>query len=412
MLNTDVAIVGAGPAGLALSLFLARRGCQVTLLERQDTETLAAPADDGREIALTHKSERLLRELGAWELLSADEIGLLEAAQVVDGHSPYCLSFDDNRHGPLGCIVSNASIRRVLYQQVQQNKNIQLIDRVIVTELAAAGGERVLQYVAHGSLQKDGSQKSGLEKNGSEKNSPGGRLSAALVVAADSRFSDTRKRAGIGADMCDFGRSAIVGRVRTEQVHGGIARECFRYGSTLALLPLADPYISSAVVTIPSSRALELVQCSDEEFAAHVDIQSQKALGKSHCVGERHCYPLVATYAHRFYAERFALVGDAAVGMHPVTAHGFNLGIAGANTLAKQIRSADRLRDSGKIKRALIRYQWLHRLESRPIYTGTNKVVGLFTDERPPLKLLRKAVLRVSSHLPPIRKAIVHQLTR
>jgi hypothetical protein len=41
----------------------------------------------------------------------------------------------------------------------------------------------------------------------------------------------------------------------------------------------------------------------------------------------RHLYPLAATYARRFVGLRDALIGDSAVGMHPVTAHGFNLGL-------------------------------------------------------------------------------------
>ena len=53
--------------------------------------------------------------------------------------------------------------------------------------------------------------------------------------------------------------------------------------------------------------------------------------------GETHVYPLVSAYAERFVAERFALVGDAAVGMHPVTAHGFNFGAQSQHRLARRL---------------------------------------------------------------------------
>ena len=52
-------------------------------------------------------------------------------------------------------------------------------------------------------------------------------------------------------------------------------------------------------------------------------------------MGERHSYPLMAVHASSFFANRCALIGDAAVGMHPVTAHGFNLGLRGQATLAR-----------------------------------------------------------------------------
>ena len=45
--------------------------------------------------------------------------------------------------------------------------------------------------------------------------------------------------------------------------------------------------------------------------------------------------------AQRFYGKRSALIGDAAVGMHPVTAHGFNLGLASADLLAKLVLEAE-----------------------------------------------------------------------
>ncbi|MFA0811906.1 5-demethoxyubiquinol-8 5-hydroxylase UbiM [Microbulbifer epialgicus] len=389
MLQTDVAIVGGGPAGLALAAMLARRDCRVTLLERQGEEGLVNPEDDGREIALTHKSVRILESLGAWQRLRGDEIGVLQSAQVVDGNSPSSLNFDTHGRGPLGFIVPNAAIRRVLFEVVSEGSgDIQLRSDCTVIATKADGSRRLLSI--------DGKDD----------------LGAALVVAADSRFSEVRRMAGIGADMRDFGRVAVVGRVRTEQEHGGIARECFRYGSTLALLPLAEPNISSAVVTVPASRAEEMMRFSDAGFAAHVQRESAATLGSIESCSKRHKYPLVAVYAHQFFSERFALIGDAAVGMHPVTAHGFNLGLAGADTLARQLGGTARLYQPARLRRALSRYQVQHRLESHPIYTGTNRVVDLFTDDRLPAKLLRKAVLRVSEHLPPVRRAIVHQLTR
>lgn len=387
-MHTDIAVIGAGPAGLAFAAFLANRGYQIALIDRQSREDLADPQDDGREIALTHKSVRLLKSLGVWQRLQADEVSELASAQVVNGRSPYCLQFDDRGRGPLGYIVPNAAIRRALYAAVSAQQNVRFIDRTTVVATTLGDDSRALQFDS------------------------GEQLEAALVVAADSRFSDTRRMAGIGADMRDFGRVAVVGRVRTEKPHENIARECFRYGSTLALLPLADTHLSSAVVTVPSNKGGEIMALSDEDFAGHVARESGDAPGSVASVGKRFSYPLVAVYARNFYAERMALIGDAAVGMHPVTAHGFNLGLASADSLARQLQRPASLRKSNAQGRALAKYQFIHRLESLPIYQGTNRVVGLFTDERWPAKLLRKAVLRVSNNFSPIRRAITHQLTR
>ncbi|MEW5249981.1 5-demethoxyubiquinol-8 5-hydroxylase UbiM [Microbulbifer discodermiae] len=391
MSKTDIAIVGAGPAGLACAAFAARLGFRVRVLDRQPGECLAVPEDDGREIALTHKSVRLLQSLGAWQHLSTGEIGPLQSAHVTDGASPYCLKFSDDRGSadkPLGYIVANSAIRRALHQVVSEQQGIQICADSTVTHMELDGDCR------HLSLQDEQT------------------VSASLVVASDSRFSEVRRMAGIGAEMHDFGRSAIVGRIHTSLPHRGIAQECFGYGATLALLPLAQPQESSAVVTVASDSAQGVMALSDEEFANYVTRASSGILGSVTSASPRFCYPLVAVYARRFYAQRLALVGDAAVGMHPVTAHGFNLGIASANTLAAQLARLSGLVDGKPLNKALGLFQLQHRLESRPIYRGTNLIVNLFTNNRAPAKLLRKAVLRISNNFRPIRQAINYQLTR
>ena len=111
------------------------------------------------------------------------------------------------------------------------------------------------------------------------------------------------------------------------------------------------------------------------------------------------------------FVRRFALVGDAAVGMHPVTAHGYNLGLSGAEILAREItRAADSRVDIGH-QRVLERYQRKHVRTTRPMYHGTNEIVKFFTDDRAPVKLARKLVLRFSNNFPPIRRAIRDKLT-
>ena len=101
----------------------------------------------------------------------------------------------------------------------------------------------------------------------------------------------------------------------------------------------------------------------------------------------------------------------AAVGMHPVTAHGFNLGLSSAHLLARAIINAI---DNGKgyaCESTLKGYQNRHMMESRMMYYGTNGVVKLFTSDHVPAKLVRKVVLRLSNLLPPVKWAIEKKLT-
>ena len=398
--SSDVLIVGAGPAGLSLSIALAQAGLRSTLVEQQPEEALAAPAPDGREIALTHPSVATLQRLGSWQRLAEHEVGLLREAQVHDGpvgqRSAMQLHAGGTGVQHLGWIVPNHALRRTAYEVAARTAGVQIVSSAKVTRVAVSATHAALEYTdAAGDAQ---------------------RLEAPLVVAADSRFSATRRQLGIGAAMTDFGRTVIVCRLRHELPHHEVAHECFGYEQTLAILPLPGDLVDgapmcSAVVTTGAAHAQELLALPPEAFAARVQAQFKDRLGAMRLVGERHAYPLVAVYAHRFAAARCALLGDAAVGMHPVTAHGFNLGLAGVDSLTRTLTQArERGADIGAAS-VLEGYARGHHRHAWPLYQGTNAIVRLFTDDRPLPRLLRQVVLAGANRLPPLKGAIVSQLT-
>jgi ubiquinone biosynthesis UbiH/UbiF/VisC/COQ6 family hydroxylase len=387
-LPADVVIVGAGPAGLALAVALAQAGFETCIAEQLALADLESPAEDGRDIALTHRSRQILERLGLWQRLPAGEIAPLRRAHVRDGGSPWVLPFDavGQGHQQLGWLVPNHRLREAAHAAAHAAPRVRLLGNARVTSF-----ERDL----HGAL---------LHLEG------GATLRSALVVAADSRFSTLRRMAGIGAHMLDFGRTAIVTRLAHERDHEGVAHELFRYGNTLALLPMAGRQIS-AVVTVPAQAAPEWLALADAEFAGRVEAQCDGLLGAMQAAGPRHAYPLVAAYAQRFAAPRFALIGDAAVGMHPVTAHGYNFGLYGVEVLARELAAARAAgKDHGSLA-PLLAYERAHRRTTLPVYLGTNAIVRLFTDERPLAKAVRGTVLRAARQLPPLRRAIARQLT-
>lgn len=387
--DTDVLIVGAGPAGLALACSLADAGLHSIVLEQAPLAALADPPEDGRDIALTHRSRRLLQSLGLWDRLPTEEVALLKQAHVISGHSPVVLPFDARAdgHDNLGWLVPNHRIRAACFAGAQARAD----------HITLHGEARVV------ALQRN-------REAATLTLADGRTLRAPLVVAADSRFSGLRKMAGIGARMHDFGRTAIVCRMAHELDHDGIAHECFLRGHTLAILPMAGRQ-ASAVWTVSTDGAAAIQALSDADFAQAVADEFGHKLGAMQTAGTRHAYPLVAVYADRFWAERFVLIGDAAVGMHPVTAHGYNFGLYGIEGLTRELTAAHRAgRDLGD-PQALQAYARAHRATTWPIYLGTNAIVQLFTNDRPAAHLLRNAIVRVSRYLPPLRAAISRQLT-
>jgi ubiquinone biosynthesis UbiH/UbiF/VisC/COQ6 family hydroxylase len=385
-MSYDIIIIGAGPAGLSFARSLADTGLQIALVEKQSEEQLAAPEFDGRDIALTHLSVRILKELGIWARFEPDDRPTIREAQVLDGTSPYCLNFDRGSDVALGFIVSNHVIRKALFDEVKTRDNIELITNLTVTSVATN------DIIASVTL------------------SDGQTMESHLVVAADSRFSDTRRMLGISAYMHDFGRVCVVCRMEHEKPHEGIAFECFHYGRTLAVLPLSG-HQSSIVVTAPMDQRNSIMAMDDAQFSGDIRQRFNSRYGDMKLTSKRFAYPLVGVHASKFQAKRFALIGDAAVGMHPVTAHGYNLGLSGQDILSKEIANAvARQKDIGATS-LLERYERKHMRTTRPMFHGTNEIVKFFTDDRVPAKLARSVFLRLANRLPPIKRVIRNKLT-
>src|SRR5690554_1159853 len=235
MSGPSVLVIGAGPAGLCLARALSQRGLRVDVIERQPREAIAAPKLDGREIALTQASMRILRELGAWERIAEDAVSPLLRARVADGDAGTGFEVDAEPFGreALGSLVANRDIRAAAWSLVEDDDRIRVHFEARVASVAA--GSRIAGVV--------------LED--------GRRFEAPLLVAADSRFSSTRRAMGIPVAMHDFGKTMLVSRARLERPHGGVAWEWFGEGQTRALLPL-NGGLASTVVTVTGAEADQL----------------------------------------------------------------------------------------------------------------------------------------------------------
>lgn len=376
-MDSDILIVGGGPAGLSFARSLAGTGLSAVLIERQEEAALADPAYDGREIALTHHSAALMKELGIWQLLPQEEIAPLREARVLNGGSPLALRFDpgEKTAGPLGWMVSNHLIRRASFEAISGQDGLEVLAATQVNDARAgqAGAEVTL--------------------------GDGRRLTARLLVAADSRFSAIRQKLGIGAEMNALGKAMLVCRVEHQREHEGVATEWFAKKQTIAMLPLTG-HSSSAVLTLPIPEAERLATLDEEQLGRELSARYEWRLGAMRVTSSRHVYPLVTTFANRFAVPGAALIGDTAVGMHPVTAHGFNLGVKSAAELGRAIRGAVRRGEDWASEALLEDYATAHRRASLPLYRATNMIVRLYNDERPGALLARNALIRVGRRLP------------
>ena len=400
-MDYDILISGAGPTGLCLARALSGHGLRIAVVEQQPLSAIENPAYDGREIALTQHSAQVLRDLGLWERIAADEPGAfapLRDAQVLNGPSPFAMVIDHqlSQHSELGWLVSNHLIRRAAFQELRaaQQKH---------DDITLLAGEQVARAhtdasAAHVTLAS------------------GKTLSARLLVAADSRFSATRRALGIGADMHDFGRSMLLCTMAHALPHHHVAWEWFGYGQTLALLPMNDDPVTGAhrscvVLTLPHHALESLTDMDETAFGQDLTRRFDQRLGAMQLASTRHLYPLVGVRPHRLVAQRFACVGDAAVGMHPVTAHGFNFGLRGIATLAGELRAAHAAGQDIAAPQLLARYERAHRRATLPLYLATTFIARLYTTDNAPARLVRDAALRLAHSFPPFKRMVAATLS-
>lgn len=386
-MDCDIVIIGGGPAGLAFARSLAGSGLDIVLVEQQPAEQLASPGYDGREIALTWHSVGILRDLGVWAMLPDADRAPLRAARVQNGRSSFALAFDPGEAGQLGWLVSNHRIRQGLWAAVVGQPGLTLLPGTHVTAARTDTARAVVELDS------------------------GTTIRARLLVAADSRFSPVRAMLGIGAAVNPVGKSMLVCRVAHERPHRGIATEWFGHDQTVAMLPLNGDNASIAL-TLPPPAIERLLALDDAALGAELTRRTGGRLGRMVPASTRTAYPLVTTWSHRFTTPRAALIGDAAVGMHPVTAHGFNLGLSGQALLAEQIRRAMAQSGDPGAASALWRYAARHRRTAAPLYAATNALVRLYTDERPAARLARSAALRIGARMPLFRSGVRTMLTR
>ena len=382
----DIVVAGAGPVGLAFAASLAGAGLRIALVDPQAEAALADPPDDGREIALTDRSIEMLMASGAWDKIPASEIAPLRRMQVLNGPSDYAMQLGHGGTGDmLGRFAPNHWLRRSLHAVVRDLPGVAVLPGLSVAAVRAQGGGTMATL------------------------SDGQVLATALVVAADTRRSRLRQQQGIGAALHDYRQRMLVCPVAHPLPHHETATAWFEYGQTLVTLPLNGGR-SSAVMTLGEADATALLRMDDAAFGQELTRRYRDRLGAMQPVGLRHAVPVVTAYAARFIGRRFALLGDAAVGMHPTTAHGFNFGLLGQHALARELRAALTAGRDVADPIALRRYEAAHRGETRLFFAGAEALMRLYAaGDSLPARLLRNGALRLGN-LPPLRHALAARM--
>ena len=386
----EILIVGGGLNGPALALALAQAGFVVTVIDALEIDPRENPDFDGRSYALALGSQRLLDGIGLWDRLANDAQPMLDI-KVTDGHagqgpSPFFMHFDHREieEGPMGYMVEDRHLRRALLDKMRETDGVTLLNGKSVTGQTtdASGVSLTLD---------DGTQVSG-----------------AIVIGCDGRSSGTAQRAGIKRTGWDYGQTALVCSISHEQPHNGVAHQFFMPSGPLAILPLTGNR-SSIVWSETTELAHEINALDDAGYLAALKPRFGDFLGEIALAGKRFTYPLGLTLANAMIADRLALVGDAAHGVHPIAGQGLNAGLRDVAALAETLADAKRRGEDPASPLVLGRYQQWRRFDTASMALATDTFNRLFSNDNPLLRLGRDIGMGLINAAPALRRGFIRE---
>jgi 2-octaprenyl-6-methoxyphenol hydroxylase len=132
-------------------------------------------------------------------------------------------------------------------------------------------------------------------------------------------------------------------------------------------------------------------------------------LGKIELAGARFTYPLNLTVANEFVAERVALVGDAAHGMHPIAGQGLNAGLRDVGALVQILSEAQRRGEDFASILVLGRYQEWRRFDTHALVAATDLTNKLFSNDNPLLRIGRDIGMGLVNASPRLRRTFMRE---
>jgi 2-octaprenyl-6-methoxyphenol hydroxylase len=348
MPHYDIAICGAGPAGMALAALLVRRGVTPARIVLIDAKSLDAASADPRSLALSWGSRQILEGIGAWPVPATDihEIHVSRKGQF--GRS--MITRDEHRVPALGYVTRYGDIVTVL-GGVCARLGVATLRPARVTAIDETTDDVRLTLA-------DGSE-----------------VTAAIVVQAEGGLF------GEQADKStkrDYGQTAIIAQVTTAAPIAHRAYERFTGEGPLALLPQDDGY--SLVWCVRPDTAQTLLALGDDAFLRKLGDTFGDRLGRFTGATRRLAFPL-GLNAGMAGSARTAAIGNAAQTLHPVAGQGLNLGLRDATVLA-------RLLAQGATPEMLSQYADQRRQDRDLTVRLTDTMARVFANDSPVQALL------------------------
>jgi 2-polyprenylphenol 6-hydroxylase len=388
----DVAVLGAGLVGLSLAAALARGGVRVAIVDRAHVDAVApssAAEDwDARVYAISPGSVTFLSSIGAWQRLPKARLCAIESMDVRgDAGGRLIFSAYELGERALAWIVENRELHAALVACVRETPGIDVLSPREPASIAWSAAAAEVRF------------------------DDGDALSSRLIVGADGVRSWARAQAGMHHEPNPYLQTAVVANFSSERPHHGRAFQWFLPDEgVIAWLPLPGRRMSM-VWSAPESVARELIALEGAMLAERVALAGARALGALTTITSPTSFPLSLLKLPSVIAQRLALVGDAAHGVHPLAGQGVNLGFGDAAVLSSILAGRGAVRDAGAS--LLLKRYARRRLEPVLAMQGvTDGLVRLFGARSPWLGALRNRGMSLVGSVGPLKRLLAQPALR
>ncbi len=383
----DVVIAGGGMIGTSLALALAPLGLSIAVVEAVQRAASEQPSFDDRSTALSRSTQRMFEAMQLWPDIAAASTPIRRIHVSDKGRFGFShIDAEEQKVEALGYVVINRVLGQVLQSALGDQSAIDVRCPAVIDGVEA-GQDGAAVRVTDGDGASD-------------------ELACHLLVAADGARSTVRDLLGIGARHESYDQHAVIGNLLPEKRMHNVAFERFTSRGPLALLPIADER-AAFVWTVDAEDAGRVLALDDDEFTAELQSEFGLRLGRFSRVGTRAAYPLTLSKATRLTATRSVLVGNAAHGLHPVAAQGFNLGMRDVAALCDCIVDARAASDDAAVigsPEVLDRYAAWRRGDQSKLVRFTDGLVRLFGSSRLPLRVARNIGMLGFDLIPGVRR--------
>ncbi|MDX3106701.1 FAD-dependent oxidoreductase [Nonomuraea angiospora] len=320
--RTDVAVIGAGPAGLVLTEVLARRGMSVTIVEKQDDPTLSRQGALLQPVTLD-----LLHRLVAFEH-SAEQEG---AITTIEEYGPQGKIFS----GPFADLadtpadhalnITQGMLRKLLLDRVRRHPSVAVRTGAAVQQMDSMRPGQCSIVVR--------------EVSGAE--TPH-RIDSRWIVAADGKLSETRRLAGIKARIEGGDHQLSLVPVPTPEGYPRTIRVHRRPDGMATTVPGAAPGMTYVFTHLADRDAAPqtVVDWAMRTVSAQDDILT-RALRSHADPGKIIRIPPQIVHTPTWRQDGVILLGDSSHGMYNVGGQGLNTSLQDALLVGEAIRSDD-----------------------------------------------------------------------